>query len=123
MGDAAYGDGGTCQAFADAGRTLIAKAPGRPNTARFPKEDFRIDLEAGARICPSGQVTRRMRKAERRTDLTGRTYKLAGFQFEGAVCGACPLRPRCVAAGPVIGGRAAAPSGSPIAAGACLTAE
>ena len=102
-GDAAYGDGGTCQAFADAGRTLIAKAPGRPNTARFPKEDFRIDLEAGARICPAGQVTRRMRKAERRTDLTGRTYKLAGFQFEGAVCGACPLRPRCVAAGPVIG--------------------
>ncbi len=41
MGDAAYGDGGTRQAFAGAGRTLIAKAPGRPNTARFPKEDFR----------------------------------------------------------------------------------
>ena len=44
-----------------------------------------------------------MRKAERRTDLTGRTYKLTGFQFEGAVCGACPLRPQCVAAGPGIG--------------------
>ena len=27
IGDAAYGDGGTRQAFADAGRTLIAKVP------------------------------------------------------------------------------------------------
>ena len=30
-----------------------------------------------------------------RTDLTGRTHKLEGFRFDGAVCGACPLRPRC----------------------------
>ena len=30
MGDAAYGDGDTRQAFADAGRTLIARVPGRP---------------------------------------------------------------------------------------------
>ena len=44
IGDAAYGDGGTRQAFADADRTLIAKVPGRPNKAHFPKEDFQIDL-------------------------------------------------------------------------------
>ena len=31
MGDAAYGDGGTRQTFAEAGRQLVAKAPGRPN--------------------------------------------------------------------------------------------
>ena len=31
MGDAAYGDGDTRQTFADAGRTLIARVPGRPN--------------------------------------------------------------------------------------------
>ena len=30
MGDAAYGDGDTRLAFADAGRTLIARVPGRP---------------------------------------------------------------------------------------------
>ena len=47
MGDAAYGDGDTRQAFADAGRTLIARVPGRPNRKHFPKEDFHIDLEAG----------------------------------------------------------------------------
>ena len=48
IGDAAYGDGGTRQAFADAGRTLIAKVPGRPRKDHFPKEDFQIDLAAGA---------------------------------------------------------------------------
>ena len=52
IGDAAYGDGGTRQAFADAGRTLIAKVPGRPNKAYFPKEDFQIDLAAGTCTCP-----------------------------------------------------------------------
>ena len=36
MGDAAYGDGGTRQTFADAGRTLIARVPGRPNRTHFP---------------------------------------------------------------------------------------
>ena len=48
MGDAAYGDGDTREAFADAGRILIARAPGRPNQSHFPKEDFRIDLETAA---------------------------------------------------------------------------
>ena len=48
MGDAAYGDGVTRQDFADAGRTLIARVPGRPNRKHFPKEDFRIDLESGS---------------------------------------------------------------------------
>ena len=57
MGDAAYGDGDTRQAFADAGRTLIARVPGRPNRKHFPKEDFHIDLEAGTCTCPAGNVT------------------------------------------------------------------
>ncbi len=38
MGDAAYGDGDIRQAFADAGRTLIARVPGRPNRSHsFPR--------------------------------------------------------------------------------------
>ena len=48
MGDAAYGDGGTRQAFADAGRRLVAKAPGRPDRKHFPKHDFHLDLAAGS---------------------------------------------------------------------------
>ena len=38
MGDTAYGDGGTRQAFAAAGRQLVAKVPGRPNRKHFPQE-------------------------------------------------------------------------------------
>ena len=97
LGDAAYGDGNTRQAFADAGRTLIARVPGRPNKAHFPKEDFLIDLEAGTCTCPAGNVTRTIRKSGRRAGPTGRTRQLGGFRFDAAVCGVCPLRARCVA--------------------------
>ena len=97
LGDAAYGDGITRQAFADAGRTLIARVPGRPNKAHFPKEDFRIDLEAGTCTCPAGEVARHIRPSGTRTGPRGQIHRLKGFRFDGAVCGACPLRPRCVA--------------------------
>ena len=42
MGDAAYGDGGTRQTFAEAGRRLVAKAPGRPDRKHFPKMTFTL---------------------------------------------------------------------------------
>ena len=103
MGDAAYGDGGTRQTFADAGRTLIARVPGRPNRTHFPKEDFHIDLEAGSCTCPARNVTRTMAPAGRRTGQTGRTYRLQAFRFDAAVCGVCPLRSQCVAAKPGTG--------------------
>ena len=103
MGDAAYGDGDTRQTFADAGRTLIARVPGRPNRTHFPKEDFHIDLEAGTCTCPAGNVTRTMAPAGRRTGQTGRTYRLQAFRFDAAVCGVCPLRSQCVAAKPGTG--------------------
>ena len=97
LGDAAYGDGDTRQAFADAGRTLIARVPGRPNRKHFPKEDFRIDLKEGTCTCPAGQVTRKLLPAGKRTGSTGRTHRLQAFRFDAAVCGVCPLRSQCVA--------------------------
>ena len=97
LGDAACGDGDTRQAFADAGRTLIARVPGRPNRTHLPKEDFRIDLAAGTCTCPAGQVTGKLLPAGKRTGSTGRTHRLQAFRFDAAVCGVCPLRPRCVA--------------------------
>ena len=103
MGDAAYGDGHTRQAFADAGRTLIARVPGRPNRSHFPKEGFRIDLEVGFCTCPAGEVTRTIIPAGRRTDQMGLTYRLEAFRFDAAVCGACSLRPQCLAAKPGTG--------------------
>jgi len=98
IGDAAYGDGATRQAFAEAGRTLIAKVPRRPKKAHFPKEDFKIDLEAGTCTCPAGQTTRRMRPVTTRIDRLGQAHRVQGFSFHGATCRRCQLRGACVAA-------------------------
>ena len=98
MGDAAYGDGGTRQTFAEAGRRLVAKVPGRPDRKHFPKNDFHLDLAAGSCTCPAGQVTGAIVPAGKRTDGASRVYRLQAFQFDGAVCGVCPLRSQCIAA-------------------------
>ena len=98
MGDAAYGDGATRQTFADAGRKLVARVPGRPDRQRFPKDDFGIDLAAGSCTCPAGQVTHTIVPAGKRTDAAGRVHRLQAFQFDGAVCRICPLRSQCIAA-------------------------
>ena len=98
MGDAAYGDGDTRQAFADAGRRLVARVPGRPDRKHFPKDDFVIDLAAGSCTCPAGQVTHIIVPAGKRTGRTGRVHRLQAFQFDGAECRTCPLRSQCIAA-------------------------
>ncbi len=98
MGDCAYGDGATRQTFVDAGRTLIAKVPGRPDKAHFPKEDFKIDLEASTCTCPAGQITQRVSIVTSRTDSSGQTRHTQGFRFHGATCKGCQLRSVCVAA-------------------------
>ena len=98
MGDAAYGDGGTRQAFADAGRKLVARVPGRPDRQRFPKDDFVIDLAAGSCTCPAGRLTHTIVPAGKRTDGMGRAHHLRAFQFDGSECMTCPLRPQCISA-------------------------
>jgi transposase len=97
MGDCAYGDGATRQAFLDAGRTLIAKVPGRPNKAYFPKEDFKIDLEAGTCTCPAGRVSQVKQRLKSHPDGQGGWQRPWGFVFDNLICGACPLRSKCVA--------------------------
>ena len=76
----------------------MAKVPGRPDRKHFPKNDFHLDLAAGSCTCPAGQVTGAIVPAGKRTDGAGRVYRLQAFQFDGAVCGVCPLRPECIAA-------------------------
>ena len=98
MGDAAYGDGVNRQDFADAGRRLVARVPGRPGRKRFPKDDFVIDLAAGSCTCPAGQVTHNIVPAGRRTDRRGRVHRWQAFQFDRAECRTCPLRSQCIAA-------------------------
>ena len=98
MGDTAYGDGATRQTFADGGRKLVARVPGRPDRSRFPKDDFVIDLEAGSCTCPAGQATHKIVPAGNRTDGTGRVHHLRAFQFDGSECMTCPLRYQCISA-------------------------
>ena len=97
IGDAAYGDGATRQTFANAERTLIAKVPGWPDRACFPKEDFKIDLEAGTCICPAGQVTQSKCRLKSHPDGQGGWQQPWGFVFDAVVCGGCVLRVKCVA--------------------------
>ena len=124
IGDAAYGDGGTRQAFADAGRTLIAKLPRRPDSKRFPKEDFEIDLESGTCTCPAGHTTSKLYRMGTRTDRTGRTHQLRAFRFDAAVLRSVPAK-RAVC-GIRKGQRSdgePSPAGSDASAGSCVAEE
>jgi len=87
MGDCAYGSGETRQAFADAGRTIVAKVPTSSNQGCFPKTAFVLDLEATSATCPAGQTTQ---------DFTPRPTGGGQFRFAASVCAACPLRTQCV---------------------------
>lgn len=100
IGDCAYGDGATRQAFAEAGRKLIAQVPSRRNGAYFAKEDFSIDLQAKTCRCPAGQECTTLVPRGKLKDRTGRSHQRWVFQFKPTVCTACPLRSSCVKAGP-----------------------
>ena len=95
IGDCAYGDGGTRKDFADAERTLIARVPGRPNKAHFPKEDFKIDLENKTCTCPAGHITRTLRSMGSIPDGHGGRQKSLGFVFDVKVCRTCAMRSSC----------------------------
>ncbi len=85
--DCAYGDGATRQAFAAAGRPLIAKVPALTNQGCFPKTAFTLDLQARSCTCPAGQVSR---------DVRPRGKGGGVFRFSMEVCAPCPLRAQCV---------------------------
>ena len=87
MGDCAYGSGETRQAFAEAGRTIVAKVPSPSNQGCFPKTAFMLDLEATSATCPAGQTTQDFKPSP-----TGGGQ----FRFAASVCAACPLRAQCV---------------------------
>lgn len=96
LGDCAYGSGETRQAFAEAGRTIVAKVPSSTNQGCFPKTAFVLDLEATSATCPADQTTQDFRPSP-----TGGGQ----FRFAAAVCAACPLRAQCVRG---VGGRTVA---------------
>jgi len=91
MGDTAYGDQATRAALASRRVDVLALVPaGAPAHDRFPKADFRIDLEGGHVTCPAGQgapIGPRHASGQR----------VAGFAR--AVCAGCPMRARCLPPG------------------------
>jgi hypothetical protein len=98
IGDCAFGDGQTRQAFADAGRTLIARVPQRREQAFFPKEDFTIDLQAMTCTCPAGHTCATVISIGSGKRYGAPDEPLRAFRFDAQLCDACPLRGSCVRA-------------------------
>lgn len=89
LGDCAYGSGETRQAFAAAGRELVAKVPQESdNQGLFPKRAFVLELEQNRVTCPGGQATTRFTRDKE----GGQT-----FHF-GRLCHSCPLQEHCTSA-------------------------
>lgn len=100
VGDCAFGTSDTRQAFAEAGRRLVAKVPTRRGQAQFPKEDFQIDLATMRCVCPAGQESTTVVSISSGKRYGAPDAPLRAFRFDAARCDACPLRPSCVRARP-----------------------
>jgi hypothetical protein len=88
-GDCAYGGAPTRQAFAEAGRDLLAKVPQEASrNGLFAKSAFVIDLDQNTVTCPAGHTATTFTT----TEAGGKTF---GF---GSVCADCPLRAQCTTA-------------------------
>ena len=98
VGDCAYGDSDTRQAFTNAGRKLVAKVASRRGQAQFPKEDFQIDLETMSCVCPAGQRTQKVVSISSGERYGALGVPLRAFRFDAAICEGCPLRASCMRA-------------------------
>lgn len=91
IGDCAYGDGQTRQAFADAERTLVAKVPAPPSNQPFHKAHFNVDLANDCVTCPAGQCSKQFK-----TITSAQGTRVKQFYFEIEVCQACPHKDECL---------------------------
>lgn len=91
--DAGYVDAGKLVQAQSEGRELIGPVQGSPKRdRRFPSEDFTIDISQRQAICPAGHAaTNCSRLEEEKRALVN--YR---FEWNSALCGACPLRERCL---------------------------
>jgi hypothetical protein len=87
VGDAAYGTGPVRAELADRDVEVLAPVPEAPVAqGRLGKRDFVIDTDAGTVTCPAGHL------APIGTAPSGQRRAI----FARALCGACPLRDRCL---------------------------
>lgn len=96
VGDCAFGDGKTRQAFAEAQRKLVAKVPLMESKDRIYKNEFHINLEAMTCTCPAGHTTSKLISRGSRTMRNGVRQPKRAFSFPAKVCEVCPLRPQCI---------------------------
>lgn len=92
IGDCAFGDGATRQAFKDADIELSAKVPSPPQNDPFHKSRFTLDLTNRIATCPAGQST---------TDYDYTGKRAAGgavlrFLFPRDTCQTCPHKSQCL---------------------------
>jgi len=98
IGDCAYGDGQTRQAFADAERPLVAKVAARGSGDQISKDAFGINLDELSCTCPAGQTTRLVIRPGYWQDRDGGRHPDQAFLFDAHACAVCPLRSACVKA-------------------------
>lgn len=92
IGDCAYGDGPTRQAFEQSGIELSAKVPASPPKDLFPKSRFTLDLTNMIATCPTGQTTAKHDHARLHGEITRR------FRFDATVCDSCLDKTACLRA-------------------------
>lgn len=98
IGDTAYGSlEQRLEAQTDE-RTLIAPVPTPPQTGRFTKDDFQIDLAHESVSCPAGQTTTQWYCQKQKT-RRGRQFQNKAFRFSAQQCQGCALRERCLKPG------------------------
>ena len=97
LGDTAYGSVAQRLA-AENNYTLIAPVARPPQTGRFTKEEFVIDLDNRTVTCPAGKTTARCYTRKEKTKHD-RIFTHKTFHFAADDCGACLLRARCIADG------------------------
>lgn len=95
VGDCAYGEGQTRQAFADAQRKLVAKVPNTGRKDQIHKSAFQIDLQAMTCTCPAGHTTANLVAMGFWPERDGVKQPKQSFAFSVAVCATCPLHIQC----------------------------
>ncbi len=97
LGDTAYGT--VEQRLAAENKyAIIAPVARPPQTGRFTKEDFVIDLDTHTVTCPAGKTAAHCYTRKEKT-RHGRIFRHKTFHFAAEDCRSCLLRARCIADG------------------------
>jgi transposase len=91
--DGAYVSTQALKDHSDQGRELMGPAPASPDRGKvFTIEAFEVNVEESSAVCPEGKSNTQCSRLEE-----GKTGKVNyRFEWNGKLCGSCPLRNKCV---------------------------